>query len=250
MPSLRDFERNFAASLLGDTNRMAFAPARVPGEVGLLVHRDNVLGGLTDALATQYPVVRAVVGDAFFAAMAREFLRISPPNSPLMIGYGSTFAAFLATFPPVQSLPYLPDLARLEYAMQEAYHAADCVPASLDALAAYDTEALSRLTLRFHPSLRLIASDHPVDLIWRFNQSEAEQAEPVALSDRNAYVMIARPEDVVEMTVLSEPAFAFLSAMEAGEALPAAQCRAGEDFDGGVLLLNLFARGLIVDIIT
>lgn len=250
MSPLRDLQQHFAASLLGEATWVAFAPARVPGDVGLLVHRDNVLGGLTEALATQYPVVQAVVGDTFFGAMAREFLRVSPPNGPVMIGYGATFAAFLASFPPVQSLPYLPDLARLEYAMHEAYHAAECVPVGLDALAACETEALSRLTLRFHPSLRLLASNHPVDLIWRFNQPEAEQSEPVVLLDRHAFVMIARPEDVVEMTALSEPAFAFLSSMAAGEALSAAQWRAGEGFDGGVLLLNLFARGLVVEIVT
>lgn len=250
MLALRDFQHRLVDAILDGSSGLAFAPARIPGELGLLVHRDNVLGGLTEALATQFPVVRAVVGDAFFNAMAQEYLRLSPPGGPVMIGYGATFAPFLASFPPVQSLAYLPDLARLEYAMHVAYHAADREALNVNALARCDVDDLARLRLKFHPSAKLIASEYPIDLIWRFNQSMTEQSEPVALLDRPAFVLIARPGDVVEMTVLSEPGFAFLSTMIAGEDLSTAQSRAGEGFDGGKLILDLFARELIIDIVT
>lgn len=250
MFALRDFQRRFVAAILDDSSGVAFAPARIPGDVGLLAHRDNVLGGLTEALATQFPVVRAIVGDAFFGAMAQAFLRLSPPSGPVMIGHGATFASFLASFPPVQSLPYLPDVARLEYAMHEAYHAADQEALDVKALARCRADDLARLTLCFHPSVRLVASEYPVDLIWRYNQLATEPSEPFVLPDRPAFPLIARPGDVVEMTALSEPGFAFLSTMIAGEDLSVAQSRAGDGFDGGPLILDLFARGLITDIAT
>ena len=72
--------------------------------------------------------MRKLVGDEFFAAMAGVFLRAHPPRSRMLMLYGDGLPAFLAEFPPVAQLGYLPDVARLEQAMRESYHAADSAP--------------------------------------------------------------------------------------------------------------------------
>lgn len=92
------------------------------------VYRNNVAVGLTDTLQTDFPVVRKLVGEAFFDAMAGEFLRRHPPQSRIMMLYGDAFADFLARFPPVANLGYLPDVARLDQALRESYHTADADP--------------------------------------------------------------------------------------------------------------------------
>jgi len=99
------------------------------------VYRNNVIVGLVDALADTYPVVQAMVGDDFFRAMAREFVRSQPPTSPVLAGYGAGFAAFIEGFAPAAGLPCLADLARLEWLRVEVYHAADVAPLRVEEIA-------------------------------------------------------------------------------------------------------------------
>ena len=73
------------------------------------IYRNNVAVGLTEALRTGFPVLRALVGDEFFTAMAGVYLRAHPPSTPLMMYYGEAMPSFLAGFAPVAHLPYLPD---------------------------------------------------------------------------------------------------------------------------------------------
>jgi hypothetical protein len=130
------------------------------------VYRNNVAVSLIDALEEAFPVIHRLVGADFFRAMAGAFVRRHPPRSPLIMLYGCAFPSFLAGFPPVAHLPYLPDVARLEQARRESYHAADAVP--LDpALLAPDVIAGARLA--FAPSLRLVRSAFPVHSIWIAN---------------------------------------------------------------------------------
>ncbi|MBI4997931.1 MAG: putative DNA-binding domain-containing protein [Rhodocyclales bacterium] len=93
------------------------------------VYRNNVVVSLIDALADTYPVVQQLVGEEFFRAMARLFALARPPDSPVMAHYGAGFAEFVAGFPPAAALPYLADVARLEYLYVQVYHAADEAPA-------------------------------------------------------------------------------------------------------------------------
>ncbi|MFA7290739.1 MAG: DNA-binding domain-containing protein, partial [Rhodocyclaceae bacterium] len=100
------------------------------------IYRNNVMVSLIEALADTFPVVQTLVGEEFFRAMAREFVRVSPPVSPVLAYYGDEFPAFVEHFPPAASLPYLADVARLEYARVLAFHAADSVPLATETLMA------------------------------------------------------------------------------------------------------------------
>jgi hypothetical protein len=99
------------------------------------IYRNNVVVGLVDALADTYPVTQELVGEAFFRAMVREFVRAAPPRSPVLALYGQGFAEFIESFPPAAGLPYLAEVARLEMLRVRAWHAADAVPVTHKALA-------------------------------------------------------------------------------------------------------------------
>ncbi len=128
------------------------------------VYRNNVIVSLVGALGDTFPVVKQLVGDEFFAAMAGVHVRAHPPTSPVLAHYGEGFADWLASFAPAQSLPYLPDMARLEFARLKALHAADAEPiaAAVVAQALADPEALTGLRFRWHPSLSVLESPHAV----------------------------------------------------------------------------------------
>ena len=133
------------------------------------VYRNNVASSLTKALEAGFPVIRKLVGDEFFAAMAGVYLRAHPPTSRIMMLYGTQMPAFLARFPPVAHLPYLPDIARLERAIRQSYHAADATPLAPETLAAITPDTFLHARLTFAPSLQIIQSDWPIHAIWLAN---------------------------------------------------------------------------------
>ncbi len=190
------------------------------------VYRNNVTVSLTDALRQAFPVVRALVGDEFFAAMAREFLRAHPPPSPLLMFYGTEFPGFLAAFPPVAHLGYLPDIARLELALRQSYHAADADPVAPEALQSLAPDALVAARLALAPALRLLRSRWPIHAIWSANTRGTPVPKAVTAED----VLVVRPDYDPEPLCLPEGAAPFVAALMAGDTVGAA-LGAGGDFD-------------------
>lgn len=138
------------------------------------VYRNNVMVSLIDALADTYPVTQALVGEAFFRAMAAVFARANPPHSPVMAHYGTGFAAFIESFPAAAGLPYLADVARLEMLRVEAYHAADGTPVSPEEIAPLLSapERLPSARFALHPSLQHLESPYAVVSLWAAHQGE------------------------------------------------------------------------------
>ncbi|MCD8547633.1 MAG: DNA-binding domain-containing protein [Aeromonadaceae bacterium] len=197
------------------------------------VYRNNVLASLTLALADTYPVVRALVGEAFFAAMAVEFIRHAPPRSPVLVWYGADFPAFLAGFAPVAGLPYLVDVARLEWLRVEAWHAADAQGLSEPALIGLlsDETGLARRRFVLHPALRILHSAYPVVSVWLAHQG-AEPAKALGQIDlgEGQSVMLSRPGLEVELIPLTMTAASFIQRLGDGEPLAEA-VRAAGPFD-------------------
>lgn len=138
------------------------------------VYRNNLVVSLVDALADTYPVVQEMVGVEFFRAMAREFVHVRPPASPVLAHYGAGFAEFIEDFPPAAGLPYLPDLARLELMRVEVYHAADDAPLRSEdiALLLADADLRPPARLDLHPAARVLCSRHAVASLWAAHQAD------------------------------------------------------------------------------
>lgn len=218
------------------------------------VHRNNATTSLVRALEDGFPVACALVGDDFFRAMAREYVRAEPPRSPVLIEYGGGFAGFIAGFAPASSLPFLADVARLERARLEAFHAADA--ASLDAAAfapwLQAPDALMRRRAVLHPSLRLVPRARCVLELWRAHQPGEENRLPEALDaaagEGRQDLLVLRPALEVQAWALPPGACMALSALRSGatvgEALSAA---AGEPkFDLAAVVAVLVQHGALV----
>lgn len=184
------------------------------------VYRNNVFWGLTEALKSRFPATAAIVGDDFFMAMAGDYVRIEPPRSPLLLAYGDTFADFVERFGPAASLPYLPDVVRLEAARSHAYHAADCSPLDAGSLAPVTAEHLPSLIFRPHPSLAVIRSSHPVLTIWAMNAGEMPVGPIHHWTGEDA--LVVRPAMTVHVHRLGPGGAAFLTALVNGATLGAA----------------------------
>ncbi|HEU0220805.1 MAG TPA: DNA-binding domain-containing protein [Paracoccaceae bacterium] len=238
-----EFEAGFAAALRepgGAPEGLHDPPGGVAGR--FRVYRNNVAASLAGALAATYPAVQALVGPEFFRGTAREFTRRHPPRSPVLIEYGEGFPAFLAEFPPAGSVPYLADVARLEWAWLRAFHAADAEPARAQMLAGLPPAALLATRLRPHPSAHCLASAFPIVSLWREVTGRAPQT---ALDlGRGETALILRPAYEVQVERLEPPQARLAQGILAGRSLgEIAETFAGEDL--GRALAWVFGLGLV-----
>ncbi|MFT7059878.1 MAG: hypothetical protein ACJASV_002392 [Pseudorhodobacter sp.] len=209
------------------------------------IYRNNVTASLTEVLQKGFPVLQKLLGEEYFKALAVLFLRENPPTSRIMMLYGAAMPSFLAGFPPLAHLPYLPDIARLEQALREAYHAADTAaidPARLGALA---PEAFMAARFTLSPALRVITSDYPVFSIWAANSREGAPA-PVMRAETAA---ILRADYDPEPHLLPAHGADFIAALQAGQSIGAALEPLPEDFDLGATLALLIHSNAITDLI-
>jgi hypothetical protein len=251
MPTLCEIQHAFRAALLDDDEAAATTTILGDGlapSARLAVYRHHVLTTLTAAMESAYPVVCRLVDRAFFGWVADRYIRRHPPAGPVLGEFGGSFAEFLASFPACAQLPYLPDVARLEWAVHVAQHAEDAVPLDLQPLAEVPPDAVPLLAFTLDPSLTLIASPWPIDRIWDANQPGAAPDTLVDLGAGSACLQIRRDGDDVRVRGLDPATHAFRAALAGGatlgEASVAAAAMPGE-FALATALQALFAEGLV-----
>lgn len=217
----------------------------------LAVHRNNVLSSLIDALAETFPVVQELVGVEFFRAMAGVFVRQAPPRSPILARYGEALPEFIERFEPARMLPYLADMARLEWARVSAYHAADAEAVSGESvsLALASGERMGELRLVCHPSVATVSSRHAVVSLWAAHQGGAA-IESVNVDASEAAIVLRQGLDVL---VLPAPAGAvdFVLAVQQGRGLgdaAAIAASATQAFELSSTLSLLLGHGALTSI--
>jgi hypothetical protein len=218
---------DFAAGLL-DPDRPA--PASVAGPRGEScdsrydVYRNNVTVSLIEALAAVYPATQRITGADFFRAMARSHVRATPPTSALLFEYGRTFPDFIAGYEHARGMPWLPDVARIERAWLDAYHAADAEPLRPAALGAVPPERLPEAVLTPHPATRIVRSRFPAVTIFAANRGAAPVGRIAASGPEDA--LITRPLLDVAVRHLPPGGASFLARLVAGDRLGAAAAAA------------------------
>lgn len=215
-------------------------------EQRLNIHRNNTTILLCEALAATFKVCHKLVGEEFFEAVAKVYIRTHPPQAPCLFEYGADFADFLETLAQIESVPYLPDVARLEWLWNAAFHAADGPALDAQALAGVAPEAYGELTFSAHPSLRLIASPYPIREIWAINQDGAPEDAGVDLDEGGQYLAVVRLAAKVEMHELSPAGFVLAQHLSEGARLQDAFEVAGEiepGFDPAAALTVLLSAG-------
>jgi hypothetical protein len=219
---LADLQKSMVAALTGGDPGALRQLIRADGlapEDRLSIHRNNVTASLVKALEASFPVSLRLVGRDFFRAAAAGFVRKSPPRAPCLSLYGGGFPDFLQGFGPARKLPYLPDVARLEWARIEASTAADASVLAASHLSGLPEAELGALRLPPHPAARLLVSRHPIYTIWSRNQPDWEG--PLALPPESGpeTVLVTRPESRLVMRRTAPGAAALFRALSGGATL-------------------------------
>ena len=252
MPRLAQLQRDVLAALLSGEDSRAAALVR-PGSTSaarrLEVYRHNVRSNWRGALRAVYPVVAALVGEAFFDEAADRFAEAEPSRSGDLHRFGPGFAAFLAAYPHAAGLPYLPDVARLEWAWHESFHAGEHDKLDFAKLAAVAPEHYGELRFFLHPSARLLRSDHPVLSIWRAHQEDHGGDLQVDAGAAGEDVLVFRGDLDTRVFALEKADWGFLASLARGDTLDeTANCLAlaGQGDFLGEALRRWSAEGVIV----
>ncbi len=185
------------------------------------VYRNNVIVSLIEAIEDTFPAVQTMLGEEYFKALARAFVIDHPPSSPVLIWYGGDFPAFVASFEPLAAYPYLADVARLEWAWLQSYHAEDAPTLDPSDLAAVSAEDLGGLRLEIHPAVCVVASQWPILSLFQANRAGAQDGQQTDLAEPQS-VLVTRPSLEVDLMRLRPGSSVFLEALKAGTPLAGA----------------------------
>lgn len=250
MSNLAKFQSAFGRHLLGSPDvPVALAGSHAQLEPRLSVYRNNVFYSLTNALGDLYPVVKRLVGDDYFQHLAKQYLLKSPPTRASMVHFGGDFPGYLRDELGT-GLAYLSDVARLELARHEAFHAADSNPIAPDLLQQLGTDKLLECSFILHPSVRLLSSPWAIRSIWSAHQQTPVNLDSVNL-DQAESVLVLRPTTRVNLYAAEPALISFLELLNAGINLSTALEKPLEhdpEFDAGTALAFCIKEGVFTDL--
>ncbi|MEO5660733.1 MAG: DNA-binding domain-containing protein [Polaromonas sp.] len=249
-PSLRELQDAVRRSVIerDDADAIAHIVANgIAAQTRLSVYRNTFTQTLIRALRLSYPAVDRLVGAEFFDAAARDFMVEQPPRSSYLDEFGGDFPAFLERFAPAASLPYLGDVARLEWSVSRALHAPDAVALDMASLQSVNADAHTRIRFTAHPSAGLLHTRFPADVIWRAVLADDNDAALAAidLSSGPAWLLVQRGPMGVELVHLAPAHWHFVSALFAGRPLGLVLAE-HPAVDATAALADLLANGRLV----
>jgi hypothetical protein len=210
------------------------------GAVGLRVHRNTVLGALSNALRLSFTAVDRLVGEEFFDRMAIEYARAQPPRAPQLDEYGAGFAASIHGFPGTEALPYLSELAQFEWQLASLARAR-AAPGAGPVLQLDDG-----VRLHFAAPLWLHAARYPVQQLRDAILAE-DTATLAAITAGSAgfHYALWRSGEGVNVRALSRSAAGFLAAVYAGSSALEALAASGGADSAEVLGQQILPAGFV-----
>jgi hypothetical protein len=203
-----------ALKSLDDDFSAVFESGNIALPKRLAVYRNNIIGSITDTVITTCPTLEKLVGRQFLEHMARSFVLLNPPRQGCLTLYGEGFDSFIAKFEPAASMAYLPDIARLDLAMNQSYYAPDQTPLTSDHLATITPEDLGDTHLKQSDHAICIQSDHPIDKIHAYCQMDNPEHD-LDVSSGGAAIMVFRQNFQTQIVPLEIDEFTMLDALKA-----------------------------------
>jgi uncharacterized protein len=247
--NLDAIQQAFGAALFDGAREAALAPLLKGDPRRFGIYRGNLGAHWNRALASAYPVLRQLVGDEFFDGLARRYGHAHPALDPDLNRFGAALPDLIAGFAPAAAHPYLSDIARLEWAVHEAWFAPDA-DARAAAVAGLAPATFEGARAELHPALRLHASPWATVALWRAHQDGGPAFPDVLRADTHALVLRPRCEVVVD--AIGAPDYAALACLARGDTFGAALDAAFDldgDFDVAAHLRRWLAGGIVTAIV-
>lgn len=222
MVDLKLLQQDMMAYVLGQSPSTSLLSSIVETPLSakdrLQIHRNSYRLTLSEALMGVYPTVMSFVGRDWLEASLKKFVMQYPPKMACLAHYGGDFADFLDGFEPASSMPYLSDVARLEWSLHLCQNARDekCMTAAdLRDIAGPDAQSRSFRLVSAHS---FIVSSYPLLDLWNVGNGEESDRE-IDLESGEMILLIIRPATEVMIYPLDIKEYTFLSLLEKGESV-------------------------------
>lgn len=249
VPSLARAQQDFSTALF-QPEQAQLALCQFKGahsEHRFALYRGNLSAGWNKTLGAAYPVVCQLVGEEFFGGLSQAYGHAHPSDNPDLNRFGAHFGDFLAGFPHVADYPYLPDMARLEWAVHRAHYGASAIALTPEQIAAVPPDRIEVARFSLHPACQLFQSDWAVVALWLAHQPGSEVGFPDRVDSAGAGLVL-RPQWKTQVVPLSVANHAALAVLAGGGSFGAALDAAfehDEDYDVGASLRLWMEYGLI-----
>jgi hypothetical protein len=222
-PALHNLQSDFQQYLL--TGEGAFVDgivgdARIDAATRASIYYEAYRLRLAEALETDFDALRAYLGEEKFDDLCRDYVGAHVSDHYSIRHYGRHMARFLAETEPWRDEPFLAEMAAFEWAMVDAFDAADAPPATTADMEQVPPERWPAMTFSLHPSLQRLNLSWNAPAVW----NAVDRKEPLPVAVKSPYPigwMVWRQGLQIYFRSLSvDQAFA-LDAMRAGESFAA-----------------------------
>lgn len=252
-PSLAELQRAVAARIRGGDAPAVEGWARVPAGVDiavrLAVYTQGYPARVTESLSEAFPAMAHILGEGSFASLAARYLEQLPAELRNLNDVGAALPAFLPLDRLSKELPFLPELAQLEWAVVTCFHGETVAPFDTSRCAGWGMDDWARARIGFQPGMELVRSAWPLRELRQARHAD-RSAIDIDLVERPDRVLVYRSgfEVVVESVGATEASA--IERLRAGERLgevTAALAAAGAEADGvGRLFARWASKGLVV----
>jgi len=261
--SLEDHQRWLASLILEperltDDVREAVSPVALDDVEVARVRLGAYAGGyparIVEALEEAFPAISMILGAEAFRDLARRYRPQVPAGVYSLSDVGVNLPAFLHNDELAERLPFLAELAALEWAWLRAFHAFECERAFDPASAlGWGLEEWARTRLTFQPAVAVVQSRWPILDLWNLRETPPEQRREIdlALEGRSQNVLVRRDGLRVSIDLVSSAEARLLAALlggaTLGEAIESLAELIEEPLDVTTWFAEWTARALVVD---
>ncbi len=221
-----------------------------PGIVRMEVYASGYLARMKEALEEVYEAVHHLTGEGVFSRLATDYAKQFPSRHYNLSAAGVHFSRFLEMAEITEKLPFLPDLVRLEWKVNQAFHAFEKPPLSPEIFQSVPEEKWDDLVFEFQPSVGIVSSGWPILDLWQARKTPRKEID-IQVVDRPQTVLIFRKGFQVRCENLERGEAALLEGLLAGRSLGDV-CGSLADFSKDLLpdltgtFRNWMQKGLLI----
>lgn len=227
---LKQWHDSFAKLLNGqpaNLQTMISNSPQFPTELRLQVYQNNYQQGLVSHLSQTFERCNAHVGDEYFSQLATSYIHQHPPKITSLQDYGATFAQHLDILssqrPELGKMPYLPDLARLDWLCDQVYYSPHRQPWPQQAFRQLLPQQYQNIQLVISPDCRLLSSHWPLTKLWALHSAigtdegieTAEDSVQLEINylEQPEHLLVYRHEHRIRLAILDIESYRLLQAI-------------------------------------